>query len=194
MFISKIISCLGHVIAPRKLQEAQKASKKIQPLQHPTKLFKPLLLLGLCHNSRRFVLNFERLSFPQNKKVKKRESPTVRVGWWKTNYISRFRKKKKLVAPLVLLLPHLNCHYIIETDVCNNQGECILLRQQNGKMLEPAKYYSRPLLEKTIVWAIFAIECCHFTDVQMRSIARCNIVSAFFSLDGILTYFLKLYS
>lgn len=50
-----------------------------------------------------------------------------------------------LVQPPVVELPHANGHLSLDTDVCDVQVGCVLLRMQQDDTLKPVRYWSRSL-------------------------------------------------
>lgn len=77
--------------------------------------------------------------------------------------------KDKLVAPPVLALPQLAGQYTIDTDACDTQIGCVILQEQEDKVSNPTRYWSRSLYETerhydrthkkclAVIWAVLLL-------------------------------------
>lgn len=71
LFLSDVIDCLEHVIAPRRLHIATKTVDAVRNLKYPMTTSELRLLLELCCIYCRFVSNFSRMAARINERLKK---------------------------------------------------------------------------------------------------------------------------
>lgn len=148
-FFSKIIDELEHVMAPCRLQVAQKTTEAIRMLQYTSIVSEMMSFLGFCDVYRRLVPSFVRLASPLKKKPRKEAPRQFKLS--NTLRGTMDVLKKELITQPVLALPQLNGHYTIDTDACDSQVACVLLQEQEDKVLKLTGYWS-----------------CSFCDVETR--------------------------
>lgn len=119
---------------PRKLQLAQKIAEAVKS-QCPTTVSELQSFLSLCNVFCRLVPCFKRLAFPLKEKLRKGELLQLELDTNKRKAVEAL--KDKLIAPTIVALPRLNGKFTIITDACDIQVGCVLLQEQEYKVLKP---------------------------------------------------------
>lgn len=111
-----------------KLHVTKKTTEDIRAPQHPTTALELGSLLESRNIYRSIVLNFAKLAAQLNKKLMKGELLQIDLDEVEMKAVDVL--KDKLISPLVPASSKSNGQYTIETDTCNTQVGCLLLRQQ----------------------------------------------------------------
>lgn len=94
---------------------------------------------GLCKIFRRLIPKFARIAAPLNRKLRKDEAT-------KFDHLTEEERKNfetlksKLIEPSLLALTRVKGRYTFDTDACNEQVLCVLLKEQPEGMKEPIWY------------------------------------------------------
>lgn len=132
-FLTEKINYLGHIIRFRGLEIASYTKNAINGLQPPANPTERHSFPRLCNAFKRFVQNFARMAAPLNAKLRK-DRPKVFGPVYDEELKSMILLKDALISPPVLELLNSIGLIILDTEVCNIQGECVLLHtttQQN---------------------------------------------------------------
>ena len=130
---------LGHVIRPGKLEVSSRTCEAIRQAKEPTTQTGIRSFVGLCKVFRRVVPNFARFATPLNRKLEK-DQPT-KFGDLTDEEREDFEElKRRLTSLQILALPKQKGYYKLDTDACDHQVGCTLLRKQEDTGYVPIGY------------------------------------------------------
>ena len=158
----------GHVIRPGKLEVSSQTCQAIRQAKAPATQTGFSSFIGLCNVFRRFVPNFLRIATPPNRKLEKGQP--AKFGDFTDEEHEAFEElKRRLTSPPILALPNQKGSYRWDTDACDHQVGCTLLKDQEGLGYALIGYWSRALTKPerdftttekeclAIVWAILLL-------------------------------------